>query len=189
MSDDAFEYTEAFEQDLDFNSSVIDGIYYNSNNNQVCLDINDELYVYEVNSRDDVTELVNAESLGTYYNKRFKHIFGPGRYIGKWSLKLLDRVDVIEPSHEDPTKFINIAGDGSVFITNGVLPSSEINSSVITFNPNRRHEVVFTVEDGTVEKTATFTVNSVPAAVAELGNLAKMLDIKFNVKRVTVFYE
>lgn len=75
-----FEYTKAY----DVTSSLVEGVYYNENDQTLTLDLNDEYYRYSNVSPADVGRLVEQPSVGSYFNRQFKHAFGPGEYLGTW---------------------------------------------------------------------------------------------------------
>lgn len=79
-----FEYTKTFDVD----SSLIDEVFYNANDNTVVLDVNNEMYRYSNVTLQAVEDLVNGKgyngSVGAHYNSLFKKTYGPGEDLGGW---------------------------------------------------------------------------------------------------------
>ena len=72
-----FEYTDYAEP----SSSLVDGVYFNANTNQIALDLNDSVYVYKNVDEADFVKFRTEPSAGRYYNTEFKVKHGPGDYL------------------------------------------------------------------------------------------------------------
>jgi len=121
-----FTYTDGYDVD----SSVVDAVYFNSADNSVVLDLNDEMYRYTGVSRNDVENLVNAASVGAYYNVYFKRDHGPAEHLGHYDDLRWTKVSNIEV--QDATKEYSLASpavanayDGISSITNTSAPTKE----------------------------------------------------------------
>jgi hypothetical protein len=79
---EVFEFTKEY---LDVESSVIDEVYFNENDNTAVLDVNDWLYLYSNVQASDIGDLLNSDSVGAYYNQVFKEKFGPAEKLGHYT--------------------------------------------------------------------------------------------------------
>jgi hypothetical protein len=100
--DDVVEYTKKF----DVVSSVIEGVYFNENDNTVVLDVNDTLYKYDNVGGLDVGALAVADSVGAYYNQTFKKKFGPAEQLGDY-----DEFDFVQVAVDKETATAGVAKD------------------------------------------------------------------------------
>lgn len=73
-----FSYTDHYAPD----SSFINNVWYNRNNNELVVVIGDNAYLYENVDFANVRQLVDAYSVGTHYNTIFKGKFSPAKSLG-----------------------------------------------------------------------------------------------------------
>lgn len=79
-----FEYTDAWEDDEDFDSDSVEYVWYNRNTQQVAVEWMDSvnLYVYDGVPFDVVNDAVCSYSVGAAVAKNIKQVYGPGRNLG-----------------------------------------------------------------------------------------------------------
>lgn len=200
MTNDSIEYTKTFT----VYSTLIDGVYFNENDNTVVLDVDDTLYRYSNVSHADVAELVKADSVGAYYNQTFKPTFGPAEKVGYYTDVHYHSVPVKKNSPgtpkgltEDATNTVN----AYVFTT----PSTATASSAPTkeFSLNSEPTGVETVTtDDSVRVRVHFTLNGsedtykydatatdVNDAIEELHEYVKRVNARGKVTKVVVRFE
>lgn len=181
------DYTKSFEVIND--SSLVDGVFYNHNDNTVTFDLNDRLYRYSNVSETDALKVAEADSAGREYQV-FKRKFGPGEYLGEYDDVNWTKVD------QKPT--FTLSSGGGTF--SGQTYTGTVNSNVVQLNvPTQKvnkFKVGFVVvEDngfqGSVSeiKYHTLLAASLADAVSKVEELAKMLDLVFKVKEVTVYFD
>lgn len=97
-----FEYTDSWEEMVDFDSDSVEYIWYNQNTKQAAVEWMESvnLYVYDNVPLDVVLDAVNADSVGATVAKTIKQVYGPGTNLGdRYSLDLVE-VDVESETKE-----------------------------------------------------------------------------------------
>lgn len=186
------EYTESFEVD----SSLVDGIYYNANENSVVFDLNDELYKYSNVSYSEVKAVADAESPGRAYQD-FKRKFGPSDHLGHY-----DYADFEKVSAKPLTITLNSnrpgAAIGSASLAAENIQTTSLNTFRLQENYNlvaqQEYSVGYVVVDeeaGYVSgiKTHKAIASSVSDAKLKVEELGKRIGLEFKVKEVTVRFE
>lgn len=207
MSVDIWNETAEYTKSFSVSSTLVDGIYFNENENYVIIDLNDELYKYDNVTADDVAALVrgDAGSVGAYYNKYFKAKFGPGTHLGEWDDWDLESVPVNKETPGTPKDLTNLNVDAfaptkeysladiSTPITNGVSTKeyslAEIPSTngVDAGNEGTTTTVYFTL-DGVEGKVFEFNASAVDTydAVDELNEYVSRIGTRGKVRKVVV---
>lgn len=203
-----FEYTRLTEPD----SSLVEGVYYNENNNAVALDLNDDVYVYRGVSREQHDALVGADSVGAYYNTYFKKQFGPAEYLGSYWAVELDIIEVEPKTEKNLTyapnaKVTTVDNDGS----GDLAPTTEhsLGNSTLTVQdaPTNEHslaplseqareadvdwktEVFFTIDGFHREYTFDADTSDAAEAVQALSDHLSAFGASGKVRRVVISFE
>lgn len=196
-----FTYTREF----NVSSSLVEGVFYNANDNYVVLDLNDNFYRYNDVSEDDVTNLITASSVGSYYNLDFKHKFGPGEYVGHWddvdydyepvlhgtgtTPKDFTSADKVEPTKEFSLQNPAVASAVDSTKTNeySLAEIPQPNAATVS---NAVSTVFFTL-DGTGDKVFEFASNkeSLDDAVQEVNQYVSRLNAHGKVVKVVFEFE
>lgn len=181
-----FTYTDH----ADTSSELVEGLYYNEATRELALDLNDSIYVYRNVPAYTFREFRDAPSKGRYF-QNFKRTFGPSERVGYW-----DEVDFQNgtpaPAMDDPRTLV---GAGSVD-KGAVDTGNGVNTTINVFsletpgagNSLRKHTVVFTVGSDSKENEHNVNVVSVDEAVKAVQDIAAMLGLTFNVKRVVTHF-
>lgn len=117
MTSKTFNYTKAYQ----VSSSIIEGAYFNENDNSVVLDVSNTLYRYSGVTESDVATLVyggDDGSVGGYYNSSFKKEFGPADKLGYWYDLVAKRVEVDKAQTTPTTPKGLFTTDDTVVISN-----------------------------------------------------------------------
>lgn len=211
------EYTKIIDPD----SSLVDGIYFDENENSVVLDLDNDLYLYEGVSAEDVAALAAGDngSVGAYYNKVFKHKFGPSEPIGsylEWDFELVpvnkdaagtpkgltyptpsaatvSSVAVDVPTKEYSLQTVRGENERTSVLVGGETKEyslAEIAKPGVTTSDGVSTTVEFTL-DGVSEKVYTYEANTddVYDAVEELHAYVSRMGATGKVKRVVVDFE
>ena len=80
-----FEFTRVYESGDDYkDSSYVQAVYHNENEDFVVVDLDGTYYQYNNVPADEVADLVSASSVGSYFNTDFKPAYGPSVELGEW---------------------------------------------------------------------------------------------------------
>lgn len=180
---EVFTYTKEY----GVSSSLIDSVYYDQNEREVLLDVDNSLYLYSGVSPEDVEALVSGDetgSVGAYYNKSWKGKFH-SEYVGYWDEVEYREVDVKQPYATvsvSPAEVVSVPRSTREY---SLQPIPERPS--VTVSDGAKAVVSFTL-DGIEGKefnyeAATSDVNS---AVEELHNYVSRIGTTGKVKRVVV---
>lgn len=63
-------------------SSLVDGIYYNENTNELAVDLNNQIYVYDGVPTTVYEVFSKAHSKGRFYGQNIKRNYGPSTFLG-----------------------------------------------------------------------------------------------------------
>lgn len=176
---ETFEYTDTY----DVNSSVIYGIYFNTNTNEVALDIKDMMYIYNNVPKNAIEDLADSDSPGKAYHK-FAEQYGPGKAVGEYDENQLVKIDEskivpVVPS-VGTTVITGSSGSGMISTT------GNLNSTTINFVQPRNFEVSFKIGDSTEIYKQTFNVVSYTEAIRQAKELGLMLGVKIRVQGVYI---
>lgn len=202
-----FEYTDFADTD---NSSFVDFVHYNSNDNSVAIEFTDDVYVYDGVSESDYRALVEADSVGAHYNTVFKHRYGPGTHLGSWKeVEYEEAKQVVSTpttpkglnfdTAETPTKEYSLASVSPIRSEPVLLddvkvdePTREFSLAPVgsrvasTTDGNETYEVIF---NGGRSFTPKGNITSVDDAVWALNEIGDMLDVEVKVEKVVVTFE
>jgi hypothetical protein len=182
-----FTYTEEWYP----KSSLVEGVFFNANENFVVLDLNDEIYRYDDVTRDDVKKMLDADSVGSYYNLYFKQQHGPSEHLGEY-----DEVDWEKvPVENKPTKEFSLSGTISADnVVEGNFPTKEfslqpIQSVSVEDDSDVTSTVFFTLAGG--DKVYEFGSNktSLEDAINEVNTFVTRVNGKGNVVKVVFEFE
>lgn len=192
-------YTEVFAPD----SSLVEGVYYDANTRELTVVLHDELYRYSGVGKSTVEAFKNARSAGRFYTSTVKRNYGPGEYLGsEWDADY-DEVsegaapDMSAPLYDATKATIDTKGTpkGLTYAEGAVITNvgETGNASTFSLTPApvlktaRKHKVAFDTPNGRREHT--LLAESVEDAAGEIVKLGDMLDLDFDVKEVTVYFE
>lgn len=165
----SFKYTDEYSVD----STVIDEVYYNANANTAVLDVSDYLYEYSNVSEKNIKALVDADSVGAYYNTTFKPVHGPGVLLGFWSKVDYQRVPLV--TQPETTKEFSLAS---------------VPAPVKVDNSGTTYDVHFTLDGyDKVYKYKGLKVGSVDEAIESLNDYVVRLGAKGKVVKVVVKFD
>ena len=180
-------------------SSLVDEVFYNENTNDLYVDLYDKIYKYSNVTSDVVREFSAADSAGNFYNTVIKKKFGPGEHIGDWMSVDYREVDVETEVEPQATYVTNV----SLLTPDQAREAFGVNTanSTTTFSlkpfpeavevegVERRYVVQFEVEETGSVKPYETKAKSLDEAVNALLEIAKMVDLTFIVREVTVYFE
>lgn len=203
-----FTYTK---EASDAASSLVEGIFYNENDQTMVVDLNDSLYQYTGISEQVFSDFVAADSLGAHYNTVVKVNYGPADYLGNYDDLDWNRVAVNTKPTADVTSndwtyssdSINTtitAGPGQIYIANPPTQEVSLATPEVPSNP-----ATGGIDDSVVEATfkVHFTLvghdkkykfdaesaNSVEAAIDELNAYVSRLGARGVVSKVVVKFD
>lgn len=207
-----FSYTDKFSPD----SSAVDNAWYHEVSRELALDLHGVVYKYSGVDSDAWEDLKDSVSAGRYYRNVIQREFKPALRLGLKGDIYFQReyVPVVAESmssvHEGTTTMPvsqnrvgasnrpAVSGWGvqrpKQFASGGVVSapvtSTRTGISLVTENvpaPLLKHVVTF-LSDGK-ERQHTLKVRTVQEAVNAVNEIADMLDLTFDVKKVEVFFE
>lgn len=80
-----FEFTRVYDSGDDYkDSSYVQAVYHNENEDFVVVDLDGTYYKYNNVPADAVADLVSAYSVGAHFNTDFKTTYGPSEELGEW---------------------------------------------------------------------------------------------------------
>lgn len=187
MSSD-FEYTHT----QPVTSSLVDAVWYNSDDSTLAVSLNGEVYVYSNVPYSRYLGLVQSRSVGREY-QGIKRAFGPGDYFG-WEDDFLTEPKSYEAPDMSPVGAPGIVPKNLTVKDSGTTGSSS--GPHISLGGNRnastatllRHKVVFTTPAGG-EHSHTLFASSVDDAVSRLNDLVRTLRVDVTVTEVTTYFE
>lgn len=196
-------YTRSF---VATGSSFIDEAYLNENTGDLYVDLSDKVYLYKNVSTECFEKFRQAGkdggSYGAYYRLNIKPVYGPSQFLGDCGDLEYDRVEVDAPVTQGgaiTTNYPAVSLYTSSDVVTSLVPGEEIVSStaapnsVFSLRPfsepkvegvQRPYEIVFDAPMG--ERKYSTTASSLDDAVASLYEIARMLDVTFTAKAVTV---
>lgn len=179
------EYTESLP--LRKESSLVEGIFFNANDQTAVFDLQDRIYRYKNVSRNDALTVANSVSAGSEY-QRFKSKFGPSESLGdyddiEWE-KVPTQVSTGNGIYINGQRFSNGANGNIEFYQPRLSLSKDV-------KPLQSFKVGFVVvsDNGTTgseKKHHNLFANSFAEAVSTVEELGKMLGLEFKVKEVSV---
>lgn len=189
MSD--FNYTREF---LPNNSSLVGGVYYNENTQELAVNLNGSVYAYTGVPRERFNDFTVATSAGREY-QNIKRDFGPGEYMGEsYELyfvyeapKRTEAVGTPKALHNntnDSLTVINMTSPG--LVTLGNQGDSETTAST---EDAIRHTVNFVIDGSLFSHTVH--AGSVGEAVAALNEVMYSLGMirRVKVKEVVTHFD
>jgi hypothetical protein len=199
-------YTHSYDNGIDFESSIIDNVFYNVNSRTAVLDINDYYYEYRDVPAEAVEDLINADSVGAHYNKVFKSAFGPSKYLGAWEECDLNSVPVNKDFDSTPvakdftvaedtvaveTKEYSLQTPNQVRVDEGfdtveysLRTPAPLQVAADNVTDDVKSTVFFTLDGGDREFTFESDKSDLYDAVEEVDNYVKRLGARGNVRKV-----
>lgn len=179
-----FEYTT--ERDVD--SSAVDQLFYNENEQYLVVDWKDELYRYDGVTREEFEKVANGEHSGWGSKsvgraaQQLKASKGPGKYLGNYNETTERKVAV---RHLSSVSASTVTSTPSPYAPKDLKTDSTKEYSLRTpLAPAATYEVYF---NGGKSHTPS-GVNSVEEAVAALEEVSKILGVNFKAEKVVVTF-
>lgn len=186
-SKSVFEFTSNHE----VNSSLVEELLYNSNTQELVVDLNDRIYKYTGVPQYVADEFANSYSPGSYF-QTFKRQYGPGEFLGHYGSVEYKSVSPVQSvSHSTATVGTpkNLSYSANAVVTDEtryVDLKSDVGPERVTYN----HEVRFVV-DG-LDEVRTYTVEAGSnwnESVEALHAATDALGINVKVKSVTINFD
>lgn len=204
-----FNYTRHFDGD----SSLVKNVYYDSDTEECVVDLGDNIYKYSGVPVRAFNDFDDAISRGRYYNV-FKRTYGPGEYLGgSYDVDFVASVVAMPVSPERANAYSRpeaYVSNNNYYATGGYIGTPKDlkvtedtvvdgervgNSSGASVHYGltapvsnvRRHAVTFEVNGA--KRVHTLKVESVDEAVDAVEQIADMLDLEFDIKECTVYFD
>lgn len=168
-------------------SEVVDDIWYNQNNETLFVDLDDAVYAYEGVPFSVYEEFTKASSLGRFYTSRVKGQYKSFYFGNAYALDEHEVKVKSAPVPKNLTYAADAVVDGKPLSEGGLTPLAE--KSGKHASALRTHKVSFVVGDDDKVRLHTLSATSVDEAVKVVESIAQMLDLEFNVKEVTTYFE
>lgn len=194
-----FVYTD----EANVDSSLVTGLWYNRDESQLAVALNEEVYVYDDVPVSEFDNLRYASSVGRKY-RDIKRNYGPGQYLG-WvpDLEIEEKtydapsMDAVEVSSTGSVEAIVGTPKGLTYAVDAVVDGKPINDErkfdlSVDATPSGekfQHTVVFEVDGLPTRKSYNVEVGSVNEAIEALEEATAALGIDVNVKMVTVYFD
>lgn len=139
------DYTHEFN---DFDSSLVDNVWYDETTQKAAIDLNDSIYVYSNVPLSAVEDLVSSSSIGRAFNGQFmstgfKKKFGPGEYVGGYyDVDLVERGQVAataptltsNPNLTNTTTTNGLVGKNLTYANTATLDGAPVNPNYVNLH-------------------------------------------------------
>ena len=174
-----FTYTHS---NLDLDSTLVEEAYYNDRNQQLAVVLSNGWgYTYSGVPFSQWQAFVNATSPGGFYNTSIKRLYGPGDPLGYVS-GYDEFVEAPKVAATGTPNAWTYSPDAVVTVTNNYV-------DLARSEPKAQRTYTVNFEADGVLRNYSLHADGVSEAVEEVHKIAGSLDMVFNVKSVTVFFE